>query len=314
MTGGTALPADTNPPTAPGASDQPSGPGQPAGPGPLQDQQPGKLPGLPRLFFADQAADQQAPGQRDEIPAGQGESGSAWSARPNGYGTPPQAGGPASRGQRRAPWQADQGQAPGQARQGLGPGRAGTGQPSQRPDRPRRTNPPGRELRQRGIACLVFGVMSLVAILFGFGPDPSRGIFLVIFSALVGIAAIVIGVSAIVKARKTGSYRPRGVIGGIGLGALAALISLAVGTLYLAFPNQTRTYVNCLNQAQTTSQRQACLNQLEKSINAGLPSTSPGGLGLGVPGSNLQGLGLRGLGGQLQGSVDGPRRAGESSS
>ncbi len=156
--------------------------------------------------------------------------------------------------------------------------------------------------------------MSLVAILFGFGPDPSRGIFLVIFSALVGIAAIVIGVSAIVKARKTGSYRPRGVIGGIGLGALAALISLAVGTLYLAFPNQTRTYVNCLNQAQTTSQRQACLNQLEKSINAGLPSTSPGGLGLGVPGSNLQGLGLRGLGGQLQGSVDGPRRAGESSS
>jgi hypothetical protein len=135
--------------------------------------------------------------------------------------------------------------------------------------------------------------MSLAAMIFAVGPDPRRGIYLVIFSALVGIAAIVIGVSAIVKARKTGSYRPRGVIGGIGLGVLATVFSLAFGALYLAYPNQTRTYVNCIDQAQTTSQRQTCLNQLEKSIGASLPKQ----------------------GGQsLQGSVDGPRRAGPPSS
>jgi hypothetical protein len=135
---------------------------------------------------------------------------------------------------------------------------------------------------------LVFGIMSLTALLFGFGPDPSRAVYLVLFSSLVGLAAVVIGVTAIRNARKAGSYRPRGAIGGIGLGALATLISLAFLVLYLAFPSQTRTYLTCINQAQTTSEKQACLQQFKRSIQLGLqPSSSAD-----------------------HGSADGPRRAG----
>jgi hypothetical protein len=280
MTGGTALPADVNPPPAPSADDHPSGTGQPGAPGSPQDRQPaGKLPGLPRLFFAERDLDPQAFGQDNDGPAGQDAPGSGQPgqpAQPSRYGTPAQSAGLGLRGQQQGSWQAGQGVARGQADQNFGARRTGPGQPSQRPARQGRTRPPERELRQRGIACLVFGVMSLIAILFGFGPDPRRGIYLVIFSSLVGIAAIVIGVSAIAKSRRAGSYRPRGVIGGIGLGALATVVSLMFGVLYLAYPNQMRTYVNCVGQAQTASQKKACLNQLEKSIRASLPSRGQG--------------------------------------
>lgn len=326
MTGGTALPADVNPPPPLGASDQPSRTGQPGASGQPPGQQPaGKLPGLPRLFFADNELDPQASGQPGAGSAVQGEPGQGQPVqgepgqgqpvqgqpvqdqpvqdqpgqdqpvKPSRYGAPVQPSRLAFRGDRQGQWQAGQGLAPGQARQGSSAGRPGPG--PGRPARAGRTKPPERELRQRGMATLIFGVMSLVAILFGIGPDPRRGVYLVIFSSLVGIAAIVIGVSAIVKARKTGSYRPRGVIGGIGLGVLATVFSLMFGVLYLAFPSQMRTYVNCIDQAQTTSQKQACLNQLEKSIRAGLPSR-----------------GGQGQGGTTQGSVDGPRRAGLPSS
>lgn len=239
MTGGTALPTEVNPPPAPEAGDQPGGTGQPGVPGlpydqPLDQQPAGKLPGLPRLFFAEHELDPHVPLQPGGGPASQGQPGSGW-------GQPAQ------------------------------PSQGPQARPGQRVGRQRRTKPPGRELRQRGFASLTFGVMSLIAIIFGFGPDPSRSIYVVIFSSLVGLTAVVVGVSAIVKARKTGSYRPRGVIGGIGLGALATVVSLLFGVLYLAYPNQMRTYVNCIDQAQSASQKQTCLNQLENSIKASLP-------------------------------------------
>lgn len=284
MTGGTALPADDNPPPAPGTSDQPSENGQPGALGSPQDRQPeGKLPGLPRLFFAEQDLDPQAFGQQPTLqqPAPQ---------QPSHYGTAAPPVRVVMRGQRQEPWQASQELGAGQS----GPGQAdqrsagvtghrrlgGVPRPAERPPGPataRSRRPPERELRQRGFASLIFGVMSLIAIIFGFGPDPSRGIYLVAFSSLVGIAAIVIGVSAIVKARRTGSYRPRGVIGGIGLGVLATVISLLFGVLYLAYPHQMQTYANCVGQAQTASQKQACLNQLEKAIRASVPASGQRG-------------------------------------
>jgi hypothetical protein len=283
MTGGTALPADVNPP-APGASDLPGGTGQPDAPGSPQDRQPeGKLPGLPRLFFAEQELDPQTFGQQPtpEQPALQ---------LPSHYGTAAPPARVVMRGQRRGPSQAGQGfgagqSGPGQAEQRSAgvPGHRGLGgvpRPAERPPGPataRSRKPPERELRQRGFASLLFGVMSLIAIIFGFGPDPGRGIYLVAFSSLVGIAAIVIGVSALVKARRTGSYRPRGVIGGIGLGVLATVISLLFGVLYLAYPHQMQTYVSCVEQAQTAGQKQACLNQLENAIRASVPSSGQRG-------------------------------------
>lgn len=253
--------------TKPGSGNEPDRPR--AEPG-LQDARPSasdtepehaataqRLPGVPRLFFPDQ------PGQADQAQADQ-----AGQASGQPYGQP--------RGSLIwAPGQ--QTQRPGQPGQPTGWQQRGG---AQRPSRPRSTRPPERELRQRAIAALVFGALSLVALL-GLGGDLRRGVYLLIFSAIVGVAACVIGITALRKARRTGVYRPRGAIGGIVLGALAALLAIPMLATYLAFPTQVNNYVKCLNLAQTPSEQRACQVQFFRSLHlsAGLHrvTASPAG-------------------------------------
>ncbi len=260
----------------PGAPDQPGGADGSGGP----DQSSGQ----PRPFFADQ------PDQSPE----RGDSGDV--GEPGEPGQPGQPGQPGLPGLLGSPYGQPTGQGPlygGPPQQEAqdGPGRPDDQQvgwpPSnhvqqrptaQRPTAQRRTaqrrtpqrtgRPPERELRQRAIASLAFGVIALVA-LFGLGTDLHKGVYVLIFSAAVGIAGVVIGVSSLVKARKTGSYRPRFAVGGIVFGALATLISVPILATYLAFPTQVDNYVNCLHQAQNSSDQRACMTKFYKSIHIG---------------------------------------------
>ncbi len=116
----------------------------------------------------------------------------------------------------------------------------------------------------------MFGAVSLIALL-GLGTDLHKGVYLLIFSAVVGISGCVIGITALVKARKTGTYRPRGAIGGIVLGALATLISVPILAIYLAFPTQVDNYINCLRQAQSSADERSCMTKFYKSIHLGGP-------------------------------------------
>ncbi len=146
--------------------------------------------------------------------------------------------------------------------------RTGPQASGQRPARQRSSQPPDRELRHRAIAALVFGALSLIALLstLRLGGDLQRGVYLLFFSTIIGVAACVIGITALRKARRTGSYRPRGAVGGIILGALAVLISIPILVAYLAYPTQVNNYVRCLSQAQSSSEQQACMNQFYNSI------------------------------------------------
>ena len=139
------------------------------------------------------------------------------------------------------------------------------GQAWGRPARPARSRPPDTELRHRAIASLVFGLLALVAML-GLGANLHRGVYLLLFSAAVGLAAGIIGITALVKARRTGSYRPRGAVGGIVLGALACLLSVPLLVTYLVFPSQISSYLQCVSQAQSASQLQVCLNHFNRSV------------------------------------------------
>jgi hypothetical protein len=203
----------------------------------------------PRPFFADQP-DRPPPGVYPGRPYGQPLGpvpGNSWPAQnrdQNGYGQP---------GNQTAGWRPP-------------------AQPPQRPAAQRPTRPPERELRQRAIAALVFGAISLVALL-GLGTDLRKGVYLLIFSAVVGIAACAIGITALRKARKTGSYRPRGAIGGIVLGALGTLITVPILLTYLAFPTQVNNYLNCLRQ--NPSGQQACMNKFYKSLHLGSVARFP---------------------------------------
>lgn len=293
MTGGTALPADFSPRSLPGTPDQAGGAG-----GPDRADQPGQGPagsGDPNDSRQHEA------GQPEDAKESAGLDGTAEPGQPTGAGGP---GEPAQEADRQAddrprPFFADQPDSPpsggipgrpygqpiepvprlgwpaqNQGQNGYGQQgnqKVGWRPPAPAPRRPapqRPTKPPERELRQRAIASLVFGAVSLLALL-GLGTDLHRGVYLLIFSALVGVAACVIGITALRKARKTGSYRPRGAIGGIVLGALATLISVPILATYLAFPTQVNDYVNCLRQAQNSSNQRACMTKFYKSIHLG---------------------------------------------
>jgi hypothetical protein len=301
-----ALPGDIRPPPAPGDTPRPAlgdspqpAPGDPGNPSETRNSdqdrsdgqrdgtsQPGEkagsLPGLPRLFFAaepDKQAEPDATTTSYGQPGGPGLQAFGQPGafgQPHQFGQPPGSQQPPQFGQPPGPQQPPQFGQPG----GLGQPR-GLGRPGQRPParaaRPRPTRPPDRELRQRAIASLLLGVISLVALL-GLGGDLHRGVYLLIFSAAIGIAACVIGITAVLKARKTGSYRPRGAVGGIVLGTLAAVLSIPILATYLAFPRQVDNYVKCVTQSnsQSSGNQQACMDKFYKSIHLGAPAPGNG--------------------------------------
>ena len=263
-----ALPGDISPPPAPGDTPRPALGDSTSQPG----EKAGSLPGLPRLFFAAEPDQQAEPDARTTSYGQPGGPGLQAFGQPGAFGQPPGPQQPRQLGQPPPPQQPPQFGQPG----GLGqPGRVD--RPGQRTParaaRPRPTRPPDRELRQRAIAALLLGVISLVALL-GLGGDLHRGVYLLVFSAAIGIAACVIGITAVLKARKTGSYRPRGAVGGMVLGTLAALLSIPILATYLAFPHQVDNYVKCLTQSnsQSSGNQQACMDKFYKSIHLGAPA------------------------------------------
>lgn len=123
---------------------------------------------------------------------------------------------------------------------------------------------------------MVFGMLSVLAFLLGARALAHRGVYLMIFAAVIGIAGCVIGITALVKARRTGSYRPRGAVGGIVLGTIAALISIPTASLYLAFPTEVNNYVTCVSNARTAAQQRACQKRFYKSTHLGAVGVADG--------------------------------------
>lgn len=111
-------------------------------------------------------------------------------------------------------------------------------------------------------------MLSLIALL-GLGTDLKKGVYALVFSAAIGAGSCVIGITAVLKARRTGTRRPGGAIGGIVLGAIATMISVPILITYLAFPGPVNRYVQCLSQAQSAGQQQTCVDHFYKQIHLG---------------------------------------------
>src|SRR5579875_3494153 len=95
------------------------------------------------------------------------------------------------------------------------PARNETGRPGQPPGQPGRPagparpgRPPEAAHRQRALAALILGLVSVLSF-FGVGTNFRRGIYLLIFALAVGVAAIWLGVTASRRARREGTMRPR---------------------------------------------------------------------------------------------------------
>ena len=130
----------------------------------------------------------------------------------------------------------------------------------------RRQLPPSDPaVRQRALAALMLGVLSLIGLMLGLG-NLRRGIYVAALTLLFAVGAIWLGVTAIRKARRSGTARPRWAIGGVVLGGLGLAVS-ALWLLVLAvFWPQLNAYYNCMNGANTVAAQQACHNQFTTSV------------------------------------------------
>jgi uncharacterized membrane protein len=108
-------------------------------------------------------------------------------------------------------------------------------------------------------------VLSVLALL-GVGSNFHRGIYLVIFALVVGIGACWFGITAMRRARRSVSMRPRGAVAGTVLGVIGALLSIILLLALVAFWRQLTSFSQCLNEANTPSAQQACLTQLHRSV------------------------------------------------
>jgi len=132
--------------------------------------------------------------------------------------------------------------------------------PGPRPPRP----PADPALQQRAWAALMLAVISLFAMLM-IG-NIRRGVYVVAVALVIAAIALWLAISAMRRARRGGSGRPRGVVLAVVLGVVGFVFCAFVLTGFALFWPQLTQYSNCLNGANTPSAQQACQQQLNNSV------------------------------------------------
>jgi hypothetical protein len=243
---------------------------------------------LPRLYFPQQPGGQglapapggqglaPAPGGQGPAPApgGHGQApapgGQGPAPAPGGHGPAPAPGGyqpPAQWGGQAPPPPAPPGASPARAPRWSGPrhGGSGPGRAAPPPGPPRPTRPADPALRQRALTAVLLGVLGILA-WFGVSTDNvRRGVFLIIFSLVLGLAACWLGVTAMQRARRAGSVRPVSSVLGTVFGCIAAGFSAWILIWLAVFWQQVNAYSECMNSASTVTAQQVCQNQMRQS-------------------------------------------------
>ena len=141
----------------------------------------------------------------------------------------------------------------------------------------RQLPPPDPAVRQRALAALALGVLSLIGLMLGLG-NLRRGIFVAALTLIFAAAAVWLGATATKKARRDGTARPRWAVGGVVLGCIGLVLS-ALWLLVLAvFWPQLNTYYTCMGGANTVTAQQACHDQFTKSVGSELSVLQSGRL------------------------------------
>ena len=120
-------------------------------------------------------------------------------------------------------------------------------------------------MRQRALAALLLGVLSLIGLMLGLG-NLRRGVFVAALTLVFAAVAIWLGVTSSRKARRSGTARPRGAVGGIVLGAFGLAISALWLMVLAVFWPQLNAYYNCMGGANTVTAEQACHDQFTNSV------------------------------------------------
>jgi hypothetical protein len=129
----------------------------------------------------------------------------------------------------------------------------------------RQLPPPDPAVRQRALAALLLGVLSLIGLMLGLG-NLRRGVVVAVLTLLFAAIAIWLGVTASKKARRAGTARPRGAVSGVVLGGFGLAFSALWLMVLAVFWPQLNAYYTCMNGANTVTAQQACHDQFTNSV------------------------------------------------
>jgi ABC-type amino acid transport system permease subunit len=129
-----------------------------------------------------------------------------------------------------------------------------------RPPRP----PADPALQQRVWAALMLAIISLFAMMM-IG-NVRRGVYVVAVALVIAAVALWLSISAMSRARRGGSGRPRAAVLATVLGAVGFGFSAFVLAGFAMFWPQLTQYSNCMSGANTVAAQQACQQQLDNSV------------------------------------------------
>jgi hypothetical protein len=124
--------------------------------------------------------------------------------------------------------------------------------------------PPAKEAQQRGWSALALGLLSLLGL--AAVQDPGHASYVLGLTLLIGAVGVWLGASAASRARRGGSYLPRGAVSGIILGAFGLALSVIMLAGFALLRDELSAYSNCMKGANTVSAQQSCQNQLNQAV------------------------------------------------
>jgi hypothetical protein len=132
--------------------------------------------------------------------------------------------------------------------------------------RPRPPRPPvDPALQQRSWAAVMLALISLFGLMMMTG-NVRRGVVVLAVTMVIAAIALWLSISAMSRARRGGSGRPRGAVLATILGTVGCVFSALVLAGFLMFWPQLTQYSNCLAGAGTVAAQQACQQQLNNSV------------------------------------------------
>ena len=131
-------------------------------------------------------------------------------------------------------------------------------------------------VQQRALAALLLALLSLAG-LFSLN-YLQRGIYLVAYALVAGLMAMWLAVTALARARRGRTRRPRGSIIATVIAGVGIILSVIMLIAFAVFGKQLTAYGRCLSLASTSADRQACQTQFIHAVNRELTTlqkTSP---------------------------------------
>lgn len=120
---------------------------------------------------------------------------------------------------------------------------------------------------------MALGVLSLLGLFLASGLR--HAIYVVAGTLAIGALAAWLGSTAMSRARRGRSGRPRGAVAGVILGLLGLAFSGLTLIVFALFWNQLSAYWNCSSAANTLTAQRACQHQLSQTISKDFGSFGP---------------------------------------